>query len=245
MPLIVAGAIFLLTFLTPHTASFAQQIPPAKQSPTPLTYVYKVGAGDSLFSIAKKEYGGEKYWTSIWNDNDWITNPAFIKKDWSLKMRNKKLSKSEKLTPKLDKIYADLTAPQPASEPDSSASAIADTGTPTSFDDVYKAAGAKYNVPWQILYGLHLTETGLRDGPIASGYGTGAQGPMQFMPGTWSAYGVDGNGDGVADINNAVDAIYGAANYLAAHGGGEAGLKYYGGSTQSVLSAATSRGYNP
>ena len=41
---------------------------------------------------------------------------------------------------------------------------------------------------------------------------------MQFMPGTWRAYGQDGNGDGKADVCNAEDALYGAANYLAANG---------------------------
>jgi len=40
----------------------------------------------------------------------------------------------------------------------------------------------------------------------------GAQGPMQFMPATWAAYGRGG------DVNNTRDAIMGAANYLKASG---------------------------
>ena len=87
-------------------------------------------------------------------------------------------------------------------------------------------------------------ETGGRDGAISSGYGTGAQGPLQFMPGTWATYGVDGNGDGVSDINNAADAIHGAANYIAAHGGVEQGLRSYGGDSNLVLNYARSRGYS-
>ena len=117
-------------------------------------------------------------------------------------------------------------------------------GAPGSFDEAYKQAGARYGIPWEILYGLHYMETGLRDGAISSGYGTGAQGPLQFMPGTWASYGVDGNGDGSADINNAVDAIFGAANFLTAHGGVEQGLRSYGGDTQTALNAARSRGYS-
>lgn len=113
-----------------------------------------------------------------------------------------------------------------------------------SFDQVYKDAGSKYGIPWEILYGLHFMETGLRDGAITSGYGTGAQGPLQFMPSTWAIYGADGNGDGVNDINNATDAIYGAANYLVKHGGVEQGLKSYGGDIQKTLNAARSRGYS-
>jgi hypothetical protein len=41
----------------------------------------------------------------------------------------------------------------------------------------------------------------------------GAQGPMQFMPATWAAF-------GEGDINNPRDAILGAARYLAHNGGG-------------------------
>ena len=41
---------------------------------------------------------------------------------------------------------------------------------------------------------------------------------MQFLPSTWAVYGVDGNGDGVKDINNVWDAIFGAANLLHADG---------------------------
>ncbi len=115
----------------------------------------------------------------------------------------------------------------------------------SSYEDVYKDAGAKYNIPWQILYGIHMTETGGRDGPISSGYGTGAQGPMQFMPGTWAAYGVDGDADTVADINNAVDAIHGAANYLAKHGSLENGLRAYGGNYAGTLAYARAKGFTP
>ncbi len=39
-------------------------------------------------------------------------------------------------------------------------------------------------------------------------------GPLQFLPATWTEFGVDGNGDGVADPNNLWDAAAGAANRL-------------------------------
>ncbi|MDQ1429170.1 MAG: hypothetical protein QOK39_2646 [Acidimicrobiaceae bacterium] len=41
-----------------------------------------------------------------------------------------------------------------------------------------------------------------------------AVGPMQFLTSTWVAWGVDGSGDGVANPNNAYDAIAGAGRYL-------------------------------
>jgi soluble lytic murein transglycosylase-like protein len=39
----------------------------------------------------------------------------------------------------------------------------------------------------------------------------GAQGLAQFMPPTWDQYGIDGDGDGIADVWNPIDAIHAAA----------------------------------
>lgn len=41
-----------------------------------------------------------------------------------------------------------------------------------------------------------------------------AIGPMQFIPSSWKQYGLDANGDGVADPNNIDDAALGAAHHL-------------------------------
>jgi hypothetical protein len=47
----------------------------------------------------------------------------------------------------------------------------------------------------------------------------GAAGPMQFLfPSSWEAFGVDGNGDHVKDVYDPTDAIFSAANLLAASG---------------------------
>lgn len=43
-----------------------------------------------------------------------------------------------------------------------------------------------------------------------------AVGPMQFIPSTWKAYNVDGNGDGKTDPNHIDDATATAASYLCA-----------------------------
>ena len=62
-------------------------------------------------------------------------------------------------------------------------------------------------------------------GQIESGHGAndgpsyaGAIGPMQFMPATWVAYGVDGNHDGFADPFDPADAIPSTARMLCADG---------------------------
>lgn len=45
-----------------------------------------------------------------------------------------------------------------------------------------------------------------------------AMGPMQFIPETWRHWGVDANGDGVADADNIDDAALTAGRYLCANG---------------------------
>ena len=53
----------------------------------------------------------------------------------------------------------------------------------------------------------------------------GELGHTQFLPGNALKYGVDGNGDGVIDLNNTVDALVSTANYLRAKGW-KAGVGY-------------------
>lgn len=45
-----------------------------------------------------------------------------------------------------------------------------------------------------------------------------AMGPMQFLPGTWSHYAADGDGDGKADPQNLYDSTLAAARYLCSGG---------------------------
>jgi hypothetical protein len=47
---------------------------------------------------------------------------------------------------------------------------------------------------------------------------TGAEGPFQFEPDTWKTLGVDGDGDGVKDPNDLLDAAFAAANYAQTDG---------------------------
>ena len=81
---------------------------------------------------------------------------------------------------------------------------------------LWQGAGAEYGVPWQVLAAINEVESnfGRNMGPSSAG----AIGWMQFMPSTWMRWGVDANGDGIADPWNAADAIYSAARYLDAAG---------------------------
>jgi membrane-bound lytic murein transglycosylase B len=81
---------------------------------------------------------------------------------------------------------------------------------------IYKAAAARYAVPWQILAAINEIETDY--GTDLSVSSAGAVGWMQFMPATWLQYGVDALDAGYADPYNPVDAIFAAARYLRAAG---------------------------
>jgi murein DD-endopeptidase MepM/ murein hydrolase activator NlpD len=82
---------------------------------------------------------------------------------------------------------------------------------------LWSDAGAAYGIPWEVLAAINDIESnfGQNMGPSSAG----AIGWMQFLPSTWLRWGVDADGDGVANPWNAADAIYSAARYLAAAGG--------------------------
>ena len=81
---------------------------------------------------------------------------------------------------------------------------------------IYQAAGIEYQVPWQVLAAINEIETDY--GRNLSVSSAGAVGWMQFLPSTFKEWGVDANGDGIADPYNPVDAIFTAARYLHAAG---------------------------
>jgi Transglycosylase SLT domain len=82
---------------------------------------------------------------------------------------------------------------------------------------IYQAAGTAYGIPWQVLAAINEVETDYgRDLSVSS---AGAEGWMQFLPSSWTPYGVDANGDGFKDPYNPADAIFAAARYLRAAGG--------------------------
>ncbi len=110
--------------------------------------------------------------------------------------------------------------PGPAFQiPSLPASSCAAAGVPPVLVPIYQRASQQYGLGPQgpaVLAGINAVETnfGTNLGPSSAG----AEGWMQFMPSTWTTYGVDANGDGVKDPDNPEDAIFAAAGYLAAAG---------------------------
>ncbi|VEG57101.1 lytic transglycosylase catalytic subunit [Mycolicibacterium aurum] len=74
----------------------------------------------------------------------------------------------------------------------------------------YRKAEAESGVAWNYLAAINFVETAF--GRIAGVSTAGAQGPMQFMPSTFAAYGAG------SDITSAHDSILAAGRFLAAHG---------------------------
>jgi hypothetical protein len=87
--------------------------------------------------------------------------------------------------------------------------------TPTRPPTLYDHAARRYGINAAMLKALHDVESSAAsDGCLENLEGSGAVGPFQFKPATFRAYGVDGDGNGRADICGFVDSLFSAARYL-------------------------------
>lgn len=137
-----------------------------------------------------------------------------------------------------------------ARENESKVNKLTSAGLSARFITNYVSAQNKYGVPWEVIAAVHRVETHQSGDTAVTSY-AGAQGPMQFMPSTFSAFAQDGNGDGTASIGSVDDAIYTAANYMASNGAANGNVvnalyryNHDYGYVNYVLSIARSLGYS-
>jgi transglycosylase-like protein with SLT domain len=103
------------------------------------------------------------------------------------------------------------------------------TGTvPTNYIQLFKASAAQYcpGLSWTVLAAIGQIESA--DGQNMGPSSAGALGPMQFMPATWAAWGIDGFGQtGPPSVMNPFDAVPSAARLLCADGAAAGGKSLY------------------
>lgn len=130
-------------------------------------------------------------------------------------------ARMERLTRQLRKIFGSRSQVLNLHEPKNLPGDVP-RGRPRTYLDLYKKAAASCpGLSWTVLAAIGQIESshGRNTGPSSAG----ALGPMQFLPSTWRSYGVDGDGDGRADIMNPYDAVPAAAKYLCGYGAGRGG----------------------
>jgi Transglycosylase SLT domain len=103
------------------------------------------------------------------------------------------------------------------------------TGTvPTNYIQLFKASAADYcpGLSWTVLAAIGQIES--NDGQNMGPSSAGALGPMQFLPATWAAWGIDGFGQtGPPNVMNPFDAVPAAARLLCADGAAAGGQSLY------------------
>jgi hypothetical protein len=128
--------------------------------------------------------------------------------------------------------------------PSAAPSPLARSAVPPQYLALYQgAARTCHGLPWQVLAAIGEMESdhGRSTAPSVHGpsaYG-GAEGPMQFEPATFAAYGVQADRRRVLSPYDPADAIYTAARMLCAAGGGASGLS---GAASAASAAGASEG---
>ncbi len=189
------------TTSTKPTATTTTPGPTTTTSTTTTSALNTLASGTALSKAGKVEKGKKQHKKSKANKKTPATTPP------------PPVTKSGVPTPSNPTYSLSLPGPAPIGVPNFF---IDSFEIPPFLLPIYQAAGIQYDVPWQVLAAINEIETDY--GRNLSVSTAGAVGWMQFLPSTWKRWGVDANGDGIADPYNPADAIFTAARYLQAAG---------------------------
>ncbi len=205
---VLASAILPTAYPTHQSVSPAVQF--SRVMPESLLSGHIVQPGESLTSIANLQYGAEDFWTTLWNDNDWIENPELIEANQLLKLKEGGSDEPEALKPelqaRLDQASKDAILAVKQEK-------IAPVPTVQVVENVVaeipvKAPIANTNSPQsltmdQITY-LGNCEAGMDP---AKNTGNGYYGAFQFSYGTWKSMGTGYERADLAPIEVQIDAV--------------------------------------
>lgn len=202
---IITGALFLTTLLSPAPT-------PTPQITSQIVQIdemrdYRVEAGDTLGSIAKKEYGSEDLWVNIWNDNDFIKDPNLIEKNWKLKLHSKKPLIKEELKPSLAKTQ-ELKQQQAQIEA-IKAQEPTITVTPTTSPAPVQMAAQTPNTSPKSLNDAQIAFLGQCESGMTAtrNSGNGYYGAFQFSIGTWNSMNTGYERADLAPLEVQIDAV--------------------------------------
>ncbi len=188
---VVSSALFITSAaFVPQTSNdiaFTQVLPEQN-------YVaYSVESDESLAAVSKKYYGSEDYWTNIWNDNMWVSDPENVEAGKRLRINHVKPEQPAELTTVLADRDAQLTEQKNQEYLKSIGylqavpSAAAPTVTPVITQaPVVNAIVASNNsgISEEAITALGACEAG---NDPAKNTGNGYYGAFQFSQGTWNS----------------------------------------------------------
>lgn len=190
---VLSSAFFITSlFGTPQTS--ASQTAFTRVLPEKDFVGYVVAEVDTLGAIAESAYGSEEYWTTLWNDNAWITDPETIEKDTVLRVRMNKPEQPHALTAVLSEQNNTVLKqknnaylqhlgiiPMYEVEPAALPTVAVPTQAPTVAAPVTQA---KSPISEEAITYLGNCEAGMDP---AKNTGNGYYGAFQFSPGTWNS----------------------------------------------------------
>lgn len=205
------GALTVALLTTPTAAApvtpsaqFFQSSPIQEQK-----LIWVVKPGETLLSIAKDYYGDEKFWTTLWNDNQTITDPNVISPDEVLALRKDAPKEPEEVSPVLKATYPNTqytytapvveSVPTPTTPVNPSQPPVSPTSAPQATSNYSGGPLTEEQLTF-----LGNCEAGMN--PTRNS-GNGYYGAFQFSYGTWKSMGTAYERADLAPIEVQKDAV--------------------------------------